>query len=126
MFPCSDHAVGYVRKMQPRFLSDGTVADVVPHGTVYRVRIWTPPTGRDSSWFVDEWKVDDAADVQEVIGWAETQVAPGGQVEVFVEFEDARTRADGTAAVRIRHIRVFGTAIDDVSATETVTFTPRS
>jgi hypothetical protein len=113
----------YARLMQARFITSGEVPHITDGITNYWVRLWTPPTDAQSSWFVDEWQISDASDVLSVIEWARGQTPPDGSFEVFVEYSDHGVRGNSEYVAVKRHIRVYGAPGDDGGVTEEVTFT---
>jgi hypothetical protein len=40
---------------------------------IYRVRVWTPPTDSTFAWALDDWEIEGARSVTEVLHWAEAE-----------------------------------------------------
>lgn len=94
-------------------------ADPIP---VYRVRIWSPPPSPRLAWLVDEWSVNDAGQVTDVIRWA-TETALENPFEVFLRWEEQHTSVAGVSSSRARYARVFGNPPRaDVAVTKTLRF----
>jgi hypothetical protein len=87
----------------------------------YRVRLWNEPTNSAASWMLDEWQFEDAHDVSEVIGWAESRHAT--TYGVIVLSESHHLDADGQAQVDRGYVRVAGKPGDVSPTTQKVTFT---
>jgi hypothetical protein len=87
----------------------------------YRVRLWTPPASERASWFVDEWDVDDAEQVTDVIDWARLEAA-GNPFEVFLRWQGHHTTESGQSVPYARYTLVYGKPADEGTTTETITF----
>jgi len=101
----------------------GQTAEISPALHAYWVKLWRPKGG---SWSISEWRITEAVDVVEAIGWARQTAHSGDEVEVFAEYETTATRADGSAELRRKHVRVYGAAPDEESSTRTITFSDES
>ena len=76
--------------------------DVDDRAPTYLVRVWEPPKQPMQAWVTDDWDVNDAASIVEVLDWAEARIAEGLLTEVFV-----RSPAGGSC------IRVAGARPDN-------------
>ncbi|MHA7264312.1 hypothetical protein ACX80W_14030 [Arthrobacter sp. TMN-37] len=87
----------------------------------YRVRLWTPPPTERSAWFVDEWDVDNAEQVTDVIEWAKSEAA-GNPFEVFLRWYGHHTSRDGECVPYARYTLVYGKPADEETVTEKIVF----
>jgi hypothetical protein len=86
----------------------------------YRVLLWNRPITRDGAWALDEWDVDGAADVFEVVEWAQAQEA--ATYEIAVRWPYTRVDAAGNPAVRFRYVRIAGSRGGDAPTTRSEAF----
>jgi len=84
----------------------------------FRVVLWNQPLSPSGSWFSDEWQIEDAHDVREVIEWAEAQEPT--TFEVLACWEGA---GNSSTAELVGYTRVAGTRPDDGFTTRVERFT---
>lgn len=87
-------------RLDPR---DQTLEVTVP---VYRVYFWQrleplhDKPSHSRAYRLQAWRLVDAADLHEVISWAEARLAPGGCYQLFVE----RAESQGMGLIRLSGI----------------------
>jgi hypothetical protein len=88
----------------------GEISSLIQDPT-FRVVLWNRPARAGDAWFHDEWQIDDARDVREVVEWAEAQGAT--TFEVLIRWDSAGRDGNGDPCGTFGYVRVAGEPGED-------------